>query len=51
MCQWLAHEHGIVAIPISIFYQNAPQDLRLIRFCFAKQDQTLQQAAQILTRC
>lgn len=51
MCQWLAHEHGIVAIPISVFYQNAPQDLRLIRFCFAKQDQTLQQAAQILTRC
>lgn len=51
MCQWLAHQHGIVAIPISVFYQNAPQDLRLIRFCFAKQDQTLQQAAQILTRC
>ena len=51
MCQWLAHQHGIVAIPISVFYQHAPQDLRLIRFCFAKQDQTLQQAAQILTRC
>jgi methionine aminotransferase len=51
MCQWLAHQHGIVAIPISVFYQQAPQDLRLIRFCFAKQDQTLQQAATILSRC
>lgn len=51
MCQWLAHEHGIVAIPISVFYQTAPQDLRLIRFCFAKQDQTLVRAAEILTRC
>ena len=51
MCQWLAHQHGIVAIPISVFYQNAPQDLRLIRFCFAKQDQTLIRAAEILTRC
>ena len=51
MCQWLAHEHGIVAIPISVFYKNAPQDLRLIRFCFAKQDQTLQQAGKILSQC
>ncbi|WP_407409698.1 methionine aminotransferase [Acinetobacter sp.] len=51
MCQWLAHQHGIVAIPISVFYQQAPQDLRLIRFCFAKQDQTLAQAAKILTNC
>ena len=51
MCQWLAHQHGIVAIPISVFYQHPPQDLRLIRFCFAKQDQTLAQAAKILTNC
>lgn len=51
MCQWLAHQHGIVAIPISVFYQAAPQDLRLIRFCFAKQDQTLIRAAEILSCC
>ena len=51
MCQWLAHKHGIVAIPISVFYQQPPQDLRLIRFCFAKQDQTLIRAGEILTRC
>lgn len=51
MCEWLAHEHGIVAIPISVFYKNAPQNLRLIRFCFAKKEQTLQQASAILSRC
>ncbi|ANF82833.1 aminotransferase [Acinetobacter sp. NCu2D-2] len=50
MCQVLAHEHGIVAIPVSVFYKNAPQDLRLLRFCFAKKDQTLQQAGEILKK-
>lgn len=49
MCKYLAEEHKIVAIPVSVFYQQAPQDLRLIRFCFAKKDQTLEQAGQILS--
>lgn len=49
MCQYLAETHKIVAIPISVFYQNAPKDLRLVRFCFAKKDETLQQAGQILS--
>lgn len=51
MCQFLAEQHKIVAIPISVFYKNAPDDLRLIRFCFAKTDQTLQHAGEILVRC
>ncbi|WP_347456708.1 methionine aminotransferase [Acinetobacter thermotolerans] len=50
MCQYLAHEHGIVAIPISVFYQQPPKDLRLLRFCFAKQEQTLLQAGEILSK-
>ena len=49
MCQYLAEQHKIVAIPVSVFYQQAPQDLRMIRFCFAKKDQTLLQAGQILS--
>ncbi|KAB0625153.1 aminotransferase class I/II-fold pyridoxal phosphate-dependent enzyme [Acinetobacter gandensis] len=49
MCQLLAEQHKIVAIPVSVFYQQAPEDLRLLRFCFAKQDATLDQAAQILS--
>lgn len=51
MCQFLAEQHKIVAIPISVFYQHAPSSLRLIRFCFAKTDQTLQRAGEILERC
>jgi methionine aminotransferase len=51
MCHFLAEQHGIVAIPISVFYQQPPQDLRLIRFCFAKTAQTLERAIEILNRC
>lgn len=51
MCQFLAEQHKIVAIPISIFYRQAPESLRLIRFCFAKTDQTLQRAGEILLQC
>lgn len=50
MCQYLAEKHGIVAIPVSVFYQDAPKDLKMIRFCFAKKDETLIQAAQILSK-
>lgn len=49
MCQLLAHEHGIVAIPVSVFYKQPPLDLRLLRFCFAKKEKTLIQAGQILS--
>lgn len=51
MCQFLAEQHKIVAIPISVFYKTAPKDLRLIRFCFAKTDETLQKAGEILSQC
>ena len=51
MCHFLAEQHRIVAIPVSVFYEQAPQDLRLIRFCFAKTEQTLEQAIEILNRC
>ena len=51
MCQLLAEQHKIVAIPISAFYQHAPKSLRLIRFCFAKTNQTLERASEILLQC
>ena len=43
-CQALAKEHGVAAIPMSAFYESPPNQ-RLIRFCFAKQQSTLDQAA------
>ena len=49
MCQLLAEQHKIVAIPVSVFYQKPPENLRLLRFCFAKQDATLDRAAEILS--
>lgn len=51
MCQFLAEQHKIVAIPVSVFYKQAPESLRLIRFCFAKNDETLQKAGETLNQC
>lgn len=48
MAEWLTREHGVAAIPVSVFYQQPPQDLRLVRFCFAKREDTLRQAAEKL---
>lgn len=45
----LTSQYGVAVIPLSPFYQLAPED-RLIRFCFAKRDNTLKQAAEILCR-
>lgn len=46
-CERLILEHGVAAIPISAFYANG-KDLRLIRFCFAKDNTTLEEAAKRL---
>lgn len=48
MAEWLTREQGVAAIPISVFYQTPPADLRLVRFCFAKREDTLRQAAEKL---
>lgn len=50
MCKYLAEQHKIATIPVSVFYQNPPEDLRLIRLCFAKKDETLIQAGAILSK-
>jgi methionine aminotransferase len=49
-CDWLVREVGVAAIPLSVFYQNPPADQRLVRFCFAKSDVILEQAAAKLCR-
>lgn len=43
----LTIDHGIAAIPLSAFNASGRDD-KLIRFCFAKDDATLKQAAQKL---
>jgi len=46
---WLAREAGVAAIPLSPFYRSPP-GARHIRFCFCKEDATLERAAEILCR-
>jgi methionine aminotransferase len=48
--RWLTIEHGVAVIPISVFYERPPADLRLVRFCFAKENATLDAAAERLRR-
>lgn len=45
----LTVEYGVAAIPPSVFYHGR-QDHHVLRFCFAKQDQTLMRAAERLCR-
>jgi methionine aminotransferase len=42
-CRWLTSEIGVAAIPLSAFYANTFEQ-RIVRFCFAKKDETLQRA-------
>ena len=48
-CQWLTREIGVAAIPLSAFYGDG-FDQKVIRFCFAKQDGTLDNALDRLAR-
>jgi methionine aminotransferase len=45
----LVTDHGVAAIPLSAFYRDAT-DHRVVRFCFAKRDETLLAAAERLRR-
>ena len=48
-CRWLTTEIGVAAIPLSAFYGDG-FDQRVVRFCFAKKDETLHLALSRLTR-
>lgn len=45
----LTTQYGVAAIPPSVFYSDR-RDHKVVRFCFAKQDQTLIRAAEKLCR-
>jgi methionine aminotransferase len=48
-CQWLTADVGVAAIPLSAFYGNG-FDQRVVRFCFAKKDDTLNAALERLAK-
>ncbi|MFN5942655.1 MAG: methionine aminotransferase [Bacteroidota bacterium] len=45
--KWLTINYGVATIPLSPFYKSK-KDERLIRFCFAKEEQTIRNAMQRL---
>ncbi len=48
-CIWLTSEIGVAAIPLSAFYGDG-FDQRVVRFCFAKKDATLEAALSRLAK-
>lgn len=49
-CQYLVEEIGVAAVPGSSFFFDPDQGRQLVRFCFAKKPETLEAAAEKLTR-
>jgi methionine aminotransferase len=48
-CKWLTSEIGVAAIPLSVFYGDG-FDQRVVRFCYAKKDETLNMALERLAK-
>jgi methionine aminotransferase len=48
-CRWLTSEVGVAAIPLSAFYPDG-REQGIVRFCFAKKDETLDLALARLSR-
>jgi methionine transaminase len=48
-CLWLTSEIGVAAIPLSAFYGGG-FDQRVVRFCFAKKEETLNSALDRLAK-
>jgi methionine aminotransferase len=42
----LINEAGVAVIPLSPFYREPPSDMRIVRLCVAKRDETLVEAAR-----
>ncbi|MBI4204810.1 MAG: methionine aminotransferase [Betaproteobacteria bacterium] len=45
----LTREYGVASIPVSVFYREPPAH-KVLRFCFAKSEDTLARGAEILCR-
>jgi methionine aminotransferase len=45
----MTRDMGVAAIPISVFYRNNT-DNSVIRFCFAKEEETLKRAAELICK-
>ena len=48
-CKQLTTDHGVAAIPVSVF-NDSGKDQNIIRFCFAKDDETIIKATDLLCK-
>lgn len=49
MAEWMTEEMKLAPIPVSAFYKDK-SDHRILRFCFAKSEETLRKAGEILRK-
>jgi len=49
LAERLTRAFGVASIPVSAFFADGRQD-RVLRFCFAKSDETLERACERLSR-
>ena len=49
LAEWLTKEFKVASIPVSVFYKDG-SDHKLLRFCFAKKEETLEKAGKILRK-
>ncbi|MCC5917464.1 MAG: aminotransferase class I/II-fold pyridoxal phosphate-dependent enzyme [Cryomorphaceae bacterium] len=49
MAEWLTREKGVATIPISVFYPTR-LEIKYLRFCFAKQNNVLEEAGKRLEK-
>lgn len=47
--KFLTEKYKVTVVPVSAFYENSP-DQKLVRFCFAKKEETLEKAIELLRR-
>ena len=47
--KWLTENHKVAVIPVSAFYENPPEQ-KLVRFCFAKKQETMERAIENLMK-
>ncbi len=49
-CEWLTRNIGVAAIPVDAFEPAPDPDRRVVRFCFAKREATLDEALERLAK-
>ncbi len=49
MAEWMTKVHKVASIPVSVFYKDGTNQ-HLLRFCFAKREETLEKAGKILRK-